>query len=100
MQLIKVGYIFAVIRSGCNGAGMVHIILSEIRKMTNLVFSAYVLQGHTWGALKLLPGNRGSGINARCLYESVSVPTAFYGADTCGMKMAGRRKVNLLDASN
>ena len=40
--------------------------------------------------------NRGLGIQAKkCLYEEVSVPTALYGAEACGMRSAERRKVFL-----
>ena len=37
-----------------------------------------------------------TGIKAKkCLYEGVIVPTALYGAEACGMKIAKRRKVNV-----
>ena len=36
------------------------------------------------------------GIKAKkCLYERVIVPTAFYGAETWGMRSAERRKLNV-----
>ena len=41
--------------------------------------------------------NRGLGINAKCLYEGVIVPTALYGAEVWGMRSAERKKVNVLD---
>ena len=42
--------------------------------------------------------NRGLGIKAqKCLYEIVIVPTGLYGADSCFMRSAGRRKVNVLE---
>ena len=51
-----------------------------------------------WGALKSILSNRGLGIEPKkCLYEGVIVPTAVYGAETWGMRSAGRRKVNVLD---
>ena len=38
------------------------------------------------------------GIKAKkCQYEGVIVPTALYGAEACGMRSAGRRKVNVLE---
>ena len=33
----------------------------------------------------------------KCLYEGVIVPTALYGAETWGMRIAERRKVNDLE---
>ena len=33
----------------------------------------------------------------KCLYKGVIVPTALYGADTWGMRIAERRKVNVLE---
>ena len=50
-----------------------------------------------WGALKSVL-SRGLGIKARkCLYEGVIVPTAFYGAETWGMRSAERSKMNVLE---
>ena len=49
-----------------------------------------------WGALKSVLSIRGLGIKAnKCPYEGVIVPTAFYGAETWGMRSAERRKVNV-----
>ena len=51
-----------------------------------------------WGALKRVLNNRGLGIKAKkCLYEGVIVPTALYGAEVCGMRIADRRKANVLE---
>ena len=51
-----------------------------------------------WGALKSVLSNRGLGIKAKkCLYEGVIVPMASYGTETCGMRSAERRKVNVLE---
>ena len=51
-----------------------------------------------WGALKSVLSNRGLGIKAKkCLYVSVIVPTALYGAEAWGMRSAERRKVNVLE---
>ena len=33
----------------------------------------------------------------KCLHEGVIVPTAFYGAESWGMRSAERRKVNVLE---
>ena len=33
----------------------------------------------------------------KCLYERVIVPTAFYGAEACGMRSAEERKLNFLE---
>ena len=42
--------------------------------------------------------NRGLWIMAKkCLYEGVIVPTALYGAEAWGMRVAERRKVNFLE---
>ena len=42
-----------------------------------------------WGALKSVLSNRRLGIKAKkCLYEGVSVPTAFNGAEAWGMRSA------------
>ena len=42
--------------------------------------------------------NIGFAIQAKkCLYEGVSVPTALYGAEACGMKSAERKKENVLE---
>ena len=46
--------------------------------------------------LKSVLNNRGLGINAKCLYEGVIIPTALYGAEARDMRSAERRKVNLL----
>ena len=40
---------------------------------------------------------RGFGINEKCLYERVIVPTALYGAEAWGMRIYERRKVNVLE---
>ena len=51
-----------------------------------------------WGALKSVQSNRGLGIKAKkCLYEGVIVPTALYGAEPWGMRIAERRKLNVLE---
>ena len=51
-----------------------------------------------WGALKSVLSNRGLGMKAKkCSYEGVIVPTAFYRAETWGMRSAERRKVNVLE---
>ena len=51
-----------------------------------------------WGVLKSVRSNREQGIKAKkCLYEGVIVPTALYGAEAWGMRIAERRKVNVLD---
>ena len=54
-----------------------------------------------WRVLKSAPSNRGLGIKAKkCLYEGVSVPTALYLAESCGMsggESAERKKVNVLE---
>ena len=51
-----------------------------------------------WGALKSVLSNNGLRIKAKkYLYEGVIVPTAFYGAETWGMRCAERRKVNVLE---
>ena len=48
-----------------------------------------------WGALKMVLNNRVLGINAnKCLYEGVIVPTALYGAEAWGMRIAQRRVGN------
>ena len=50
-----------------------------------------------WGALKSVLSNKVLVIKAKkCLYEGVIVPTALYGAETCGMRNAERRKVNAI----
>ena len=50
-----------------------------------------------WGALKSVLRNRGLGIKVKkCLYEGVVVPTALYGTEAWGMRIAKRRKVNVL----
>ena len=47
--------------------------------------------------MKSVLSNRGLGIKAKtCLYEGVIVRTALYGAETWGMRIAERRKVNVL----
>ena len=51
-----------------------------------------------WKTLKSVLSNRGLGIKAKkCLYEGVIVPTALYGAEAWGMRIAQRRKVNVLE---
>ena len=51
-----------------------------------------------FGALKSVLSNRGLGIKAKkCQYEGVILPTALYGAEACGMRSAGTRKVNVLE---
>ena len=51
-----------------------------------------------WGALKSVLRNRGPGMEAKkCLYEGVIVPTSLYGADSWGMRLAERRKMNVLE---
>ena len=37
------------------------------------------------------------GINAKCLYEGVIVPTALHRADAWGIRSAERMKVNILE---
>ena len=56
-------------------------------------------QGYkTRGALESVRSNRGLGIKAKkCLYEGVIVPTALYGAEAWGMRIAEKRKVNVLE---
>ena len=47
-------------------------------------------------ALKSVLSNRGLGIKAKkCLYEGVIVPTALYGAEAWGMRIAERRTGNV-----
>ena len=42
--------------------------------------------------------NRRLGIkDNKCIYEGVIVPTALYGAEARGMRIAERRKVNVLE---
>ena len=51
-----------------------------------------------WRVLKSVLSNRGLGIKAKkCLYESVIIPAALYGAEALGMRNAQRRKVNVLE---
>ena len=51
-----------------------------------------------WGALKSVLSNKVLVIKAKKrLYEGLIVPTALYGAETCGMRSAERRKVNVLE---
>ena len=51
-----------------------------------------------WGALKSVLSNRGLGImSEKCPYEGVIVPLALYGAESWGMRVAERRKVNVLE---
>ena len=47
---------------------------------------------------KSILSNRGLGIKAKkCLYEGVIVPMVLYGAEVWGMRIAERRKVNVLE---
>ena len=51
-----------------------------------------------WAALKSVLSNRGLVIKfKKCLYETVIVPTALYGAEAWGMRSAERRRVNVLE---
>ena len=50
-----------------------------------------------WGALKSVLNNRRLATNVKkCLYKGIIVPMAFYGAEARGMRIAERRKVNVL----
>ena len=50
-----------------------------------------------WGALKSVLNNRGMGINWKCLYKGVIVPTVLYGVEAWGVRIAWRRKVKVLE---
>ena len=50
-----------------------------------------------WRAMKRVLNNRGLGINAKCLYEGIIVPTALYGTEAWGMRSTERRKLNVLE---
>ena len=41
--------------------------------------------------------DKGLGINAKCLYEFIIVPTMLYRAEAWGMRSAERRKVKVLE---
>ena len=48
------------------------------------------------GALKGVMKNRGLGMNVKkALYEKVVVPTVMYGAESWGMKVTERQKLNV-----
>ena len=52
-----------------------------------------------YGALKSVLSNSELGSKAKkSLYKGVIVPTALYGAQACGMRIAERRKVNVLES--
>ena len=51
-----------------------------------------------FGALKMVLKNRGLGMSAkRRLYEGAIVPTTVYGAETWGMRLAERKRLNVLE---
>jgi len=51
-----------------------------------------------WGGMKAVFKARQLGMNVkRRLYEGVIVPTALYGAETWGMKVAEKKKVNVFE---
>ena len=54
--------------------------------------------GRVMGGMKKLWSNRELGMEVkRGLYESIIVPTALYGAETWGMKVAEKKRLNVLE---
>lgn len=51
-----------------------------------------------WGALGKVMRSRGLGLKAkRRLYEAIVIPSAMYGAETWGLRMNERRRLNVLE---
>ena len=66
-------------------------IEAEVRHRVTKGYQAF-------GAMKTVLNNRGLGMSAkRRLYEGVIVPTVLYGAETWGLRVAEKRRLNVLE---